>query len=318
MTSKKILLIFPIFLVGGLLFWVVDEFIHRNEVREIRELARDALCVVDLKEGNGSVSNTFSTSETIDRLYVRVCPLAGRERLSLSIQRDDSSLYRGTIEGSQRFSLGGGIPAGTFTVALSQLKGRQGAIVVITDKEPVAIRVTGWQVLSRAYLGLLVGCAIWVLVCRHSANRYRRVPASGVLQYLFLGFLAMFHLPLLHEGGHALAQMPSALRFLEKRFLGDSRKPPFRRWIRPMLEPWSSTSYRRAGVLPTLVRWGSLFLEAMAPRMNAPLSGLCRRPRRNVRPPIRGLNGLPAGYYERFASRSLYRSLTRNRGGWNS
>lgn len=252
---KKSLPILLIFLVCGLLFWVVDEFIHRNEVRAVRDLAPDALCVVELQEGNESVSHTFTTSETTDRFYVRVCPLAGRERLSLTIQRDDSNLYRGAIEGSQRFSLGSGIPAGTFTVALSQLKGRHGAIVVMTDKEPVSTGMTGWQILSRVYLALLGGCAIWVLVSRHSANQYRRVRSARAFQYLFLGFLAMFLYLLFHEGGHALAQIAFGRFDLSRSdFWGIHGSPHSGGGSGPALEPWKQHLITGGAViLPTLV-----------------------------------------------------------------
>jgi len=257
MTYKGSLTILIVILVCALLGWAVDWAGHRRALKTIRELARDALCFVDLKEGRASASASFITSQTIEQFRVRVCPEAKGERLSLSFDAGNIFQYSGTIDKSQEFGVGRMIPPGTYAVTLRQVTGKHGGIVVILDKATPSTGMTGWQIISRAYLGLLVICGIWAFANRRSSNRRRRTSSALAFQYVFLGFFVMFFGLLCHEGGHALAEISFGhYDFAKSDFWGIHGSPHSGGKAGPALDPWQQNLITGGAVIvPIVVGW---------------------------------------------------------------
>lgn len=233
---------------------------HRRALKKIRELAPNALCVVELKEGSASASGSFTTLQTIEQFRVRVCPEANGERLSLSFDAGNIFQYNGTIDESEEFGVGRMIPPGTYAVTLRQVTGKHGGIVVILDKATASTAptgMTGWQIISRAYLGLLVICCIWAFANRKSSNQRRRTSSALAFQYVFLGFFVMFFYLLCHEGGHALAEISfGRYDFAKSDFWGIHGHPHSGGTAGPALEPWQHNIITSGAVIvPTLAAW---------------------------------------------------------------
>ena len=244
-------------LVCVFLVWAADWASHRRALKRIRELAPDALCVVELEKGIASASGTFTTSQTIEQFRVRVCPEANRERLTLCF---DVGNFTGTFTRSQEFGVGRMIPPGTYEVTLRQVKGEHGGIVVILDKATASAAPTGttrWQIISRAYLGLLVICGIWAFANRKSSNQRRRASSALAFQYVFAGFFVMFVYLLCHEGGHALGEISfGRYDFAKSDFWGIRGRPHSGGIAGPALEPWQQNLITGGAVIvPVLVAW---------------------------------------------------------------
>jgi hypothetical protein len=257
MTHRRLLTILFFIAVCALWVWAVDWAAHRQALKTISELAPSALCVVELKEGSASASGSFTTSQTIEKFHVRACPEAKRERLSLSFDANNIFQFTGTIAEPQEFGVGRMIPPGTYAVTLRQETGKHGGIVVILDKATPSTDMTGWQVISRAYLGLLVISGIWAFANRKSSNQRRRLSSALAFQYVFLGFFVMFFFLLCHEGGHALAEIGfGRYDFAESDFWGIHGHPHSGGKAGPTLEPWQQGLITGGAVIaPTLAAW---------------------------------------------------------------
>jgi hypothetical protein len=259
MTHRRSLNILIVILVCAFWVWAVDWASHRRALKTIRELTPNALCVVELKEGSASASGSFTTLQTIEQFRVRVCPEANRERLSLSFDFDVGN-YSGTFAKSQEFGVGRMIPPGTYAVTLCQVTGKHGGIVVILDKATASTAptgMTGWQIISRAYLGFLVICGIWAFANRKSSNQRRRTSSALAFHYVFLGFFVMFFYLLCHEGGHALAEISfGRYDFAKSDFWGIHGHPHSGGTAGPALEPWQHNIITGGAVIvPTLAAW---------------------------------------------------------------
>lgn len=241
---------------GAVSFWAV----HGDEAREFNYLEKNALCVLDLGAGTPSASASFTTARTIEQFQVGVRARGKREGVSLSISGREGLICRVTMDNRNvRFGCGHNIPPGTYDVTLRQESGDHGALVVIAGERPVF--VTGWQVLSRAYLGLLVLSGLWAAVARQSRNAKHRAMSSYVFQFLLLGFLLMFLYLLFHEGGHALVEMWfGRYDFGRSDFWGIHGTPHSGGTSGPSLEPWQQALISGGGPwLPTFGGW-ALFL----------------------------------------------------------
>ena len=85
--------------------------------------------------------------------HVGVRTKTGDEALSISISGAQGLV--GSVSGTKAgsFGLGRAIQPGAYTVTVGQQAKGQGGTVVIADAAPVF--VTGWQIWSRTYVGLL-------------------------------------------------------------------------------------------------------------------------------------------------------------------
>jgi hypothetical protein len=149
------------------------------------------------------------------------------------------------------------IPPGTYAVTLRQVTGKHGGIVVILDEETSSTVMTGWQIISRAYLGLLVISGIWAFANRKSSNRRRRASSALSFEYVSLGFFLVFFYLLCHEGGHALAQISFGhYDFAGSDFWGIHGSPHSGSKSGPALELWQHNLITGGAVIvPTLVAW---------------------------------------------------------------
>jgi len=240
------------------------------EVRDIKSLAENALCVLELEEGNPSASVSFTTAQTVDHFEVGVWPKANPERLSLVFDGGDSFHYTGVITKPGRFGVGSKIPPGTYTVALSQETGSHGGIVAIAEEAPVSTGMNGWQILSRSYLGLLAICGVWALSKRRSSNQWQRAISIFVLQSAFLVFVVIFLYLLFHEGGHSLGEIAFG-RFDIARtdFWGIHGVPHSGGISGPALKPWQQGIITGGGLMmPTFAGWALFLLWMLWIRRN--------------------------------------------------
>jgi hypothetical protein len=132
-------------------------------------------------------------------------------------------------------------------------------LVALATERPVYI--TGWQIWSRTYLGLLVLSGLWAALARKSANAKRRAASLYLFQILLLGFALIFLYLLFHEGGHALGEIAfGCYDFARSDFWGIHGTPHSGRAPGPPLEPWQQAVISGAGPLfPTFAGW-ALFL----------------------------------------------------------
>jgi hypothetical protein len=217
--------------------------------------AKETLCVLDLQRGTPNVAASFTTSETLEQFFVVARPEARGERLSLTITGEKGFFCSfSTITNPMRFSFGPGeIPPGTYTAVLQQETDSQGGQAVIAVRE---VGLTGWQIWSRAFAGLLVMSGAWAAVARKSKNR-RRAMSFFIFHSLLLAFVLIFLYLLFHEGGHALgASLFGRFDWVRSDFWGIHGGP--HSGIKPGLsvEPWQQAIESFGGpMLPTLMGW---------------------------------------------------------------
>ena len=251
--AKSVLIISIVILCGAFAFWAIDT----DEVVEIDNLARHALCVLELQGGRPDATTSFTTSRPLDRFYVGVKPGARSGRLRLSISGSGAPFsYNGIVTKPTRFSCGRDIPPGTYMVALRQEDGDNGGLVVIADEEP-PIHFTGWQILSRTFLGLLVLSGVWAFTARKSQNPRRRRVSAYTFQMFLLSFLAVFLYLLLHEGGHALGEICfGCYDFARSDFWGIHGHPHSGGTSGPTLKSWQQAIITGGGpMLPIFTGW---------------------------------------------------------------
>ena len=236
-------------LAGALSFWMVST----NSTWAIRK--NEALCILELQGGVPNVSASFTTSETLEQFFVAARPEAGGERLSVTIAGEEGFLCSfSAITEPMRFSLSPGeIPPGTYEALLKQEVGSQGGRVVIAAGE---VGLTGWQIWSRALVGLLVVSGVWAGVSRKSTNR-RRAVSSFMFHSLLLAFVLVFLYLLFHEGGHALgASIFGQCDWARSDFWGIHGRPHSGLKAGISVEPWQRAIVSFAGpMLPTLMGW---------------------------------------------------------------
>ena len=258
MTRRNLFIISIVLVWCALCLFAADWTAYWNEAREIKNLSEDAFCVVQLEEGDADISSSFTISETVEHFEVGVLPYSNRESLWLFLDGGREFSYRGTSTEPHRFGVGRNVPPGTYTVTLRQASGTHGGIVVITDRtKGLSAGITGWQIISRAYLCGLAICAIWAFVTRKSSNPRQRMISALAFQYAFLGFLVMFFFLLFHEGGHALGEIYFG-RYDSARsdFWGIHGHPHSGGTGGPGLEPWQGGIITSGAIiLPLLVGW---------------------------------------------------------------
>ncbi len=239
-------------LVGGLggavSFWLVQE----NDARKFSRLKENALCVLDLPEESLSVGATFTIPRSIDKFQVGIQTRAAGAPLSISISGDGGLVGSATMVKTATFGLGREIRPGVYTATLRRENIGTAAAAVICGELPV--HVTGWQIWHRTYLGLLALSAVGVLIFRNSRYVKRRTAVLGSFHALLLGFVLVFIYLLLHEGGHALAQIAFGhFDLAQSDFWGIRGHPHSGGGMGPPLQPWQHKVISCAGpMLPTL------------------------------------------------------------------
>lgn len=246
---------------GGLSFWLIQD----NDTRKFNALKENALCVLHLPEGTSSVSATFTTRQVVEMFHVGMHTKASGEKLSMSITGDRGVVGSVTGMKAHTFGLGRNIQPGTYTATLRQEVNSEGAEAVIAGERPVY--VTGWQIWSRTYVGLLVISGICVVLWRNSENSRARAASTAAFHSLLLGLVLIFIYLLFHEGGHALAQITfGRFDWARSDFWGIHGHPHSGGTMGPALEPWKQTVISCAGpMLPTFVGFGLFVLWSLPP-----------------------------------------------------
>ena len=156
---------------------------------------------------------------------------------------------------ASRFGCGLNVPPGAYTATLAQETGSRGGMVLIFDRESTGI--TGWQILSRTWLALVVLSGLWAFSARRSNNLKHRATSAFLFRQFMLGFVLIFLYLLFHEGGHGLAELVfGRYDFARSDFWGIRGSPHSGGKPGPALEPWQQALISGAGpTLPTLAGW---------------------------------------------------------------
>lgn len=237
---------------GALSLWLIQG----SEARKRDALKANALCVLDLSEGTGSASATFTTRRTVDTFHVAIQTKARGEALSISIAGDQGLIASASGVKASSFELGRNIQPGTYTVTLRQQAEGKGGSTILAGEQPVYL--TGWQIWSRTYVGLLALSGIFALPWRRELHSRARAWSVIAFHSLLLGMVLIFVYLLLHEGGHALAQIAFGhFDFARSDFWGLHGHPHSGGKMGPPLQPWQHTVISCAGpMLPTLAGFG--------------------------------------------------------------
>jgi hypothetical protein len=246
-------------LLGSLAGAVSLSLLLGNDTRKFEALQKNALCALELPQQTTSRSATFTTAERLEMFHVGVRTRSSDEAVSISIAGEKGTLASASGIQSHIFGLGRNIPPGTYTVTVHQERSGQGATVVIAAQEPEYL--TGWQVLSRTYVGLLTVSAVLIVICRRANNPKIYAASIAAFHALLLGLVAVFLYLLFHEGGHALAQLAFGHFDLARSdFWGIRGHPHSGGTMGPPLAPWQQMVIGAAGPwLPTFVGF-ALFL----------------------------------------------------------
>ena len=152
--------------LGGALFaaLVLWDF-QGDEARQFDALREKALCVMELRAGAPSALASFRTSHAVRPVPGRRVPRAGfRSRspgamaLCVALPQIPPVL---DVETSD-------LPPGTYEITFRREAGDGGVIVVLAGEE--SVYVTGWQIVSRIYLGVLALSAVWAPMAQGFKN----------------------------------------------------------------------------------------------------------------------------------------------------
>jgi hypothetical protein len=216
----------------------------------------DILCRLDLQRGDPNTFVFFKTPEKLERFCVAAKPEKRGERLSLTITGENNFLCSfSAITKPMRFSFSPGeIPPGTYKVVIKQEEGSHGGRVIIAKRE---IGLTGWQIWSRAYVGILVISGVWAGLARKSKDKRRRILSSFIFNGLLLGFILILVYLIFHEGGHTLAaSIFGQCDWARSDFFGIHGTPRAGLKAGVQVEPWQRAIVSFAGpMLPTLAGW---------------------------------------------------------------
>lgn len=170
------------------------------------------LTALETAQASGEYTRDFNTVRSFDRLYVHVRLQGGQRAYTLRLKGADTLLQFGerkkappwipvSSHNAFSFTLGKDTQPGTFRLSVEQGEGN-GTILVILSDRPIGM--TGWQLLSRAYLTLFVLLLAACLSSVKWGTASQRLAAQTALQTtsVALAFIVLYLL--LHEGGHAL------------------------------------------------------------------------------------------------------------------
>lgn len=217
--------------------------------------AKGVLCFLETTGVPGQFLASFTSAHTVDRFYVYVRVVGEGPAYSLSLEGDGMTyLTKRPSRKDTSFTCGRNAPPGTYTLTVEQERGSSGVLVCVADR-PVGL--SGWQVLSRIFIGALLLAALWAgWSLRHRGTRQR---ATAIYVFKRLGtavaFLALYLL--LHEGGHALAALSFGRYDLATSDFWGWRGNPHS-GLRPEVnvEPWQQAVESFAGpMLPILAAW---------------------------------------------------------------
>lgn len=250
--------------MGSLVLWAL----RSDDSREFQCLVYDALCVLELDEGQVTTSARFTTTKTHDSFQVGV-QNSVRGPVRFSITGSQGVIASATTDGS-RFGLGLSVPAGTYEVTLDRQTTTGSVLVVIAGEKPTF--TTGWQIVSRIMLALVAASGLWALATRRSGNPRHRAGSAWVFGRLLLAVVVIAVYLLAHEGGHALAEIAVG-RFDWGRsdFFGLHGHPHSGGTMGPALQPWQRAMISGSGPFLPMVVGVFLFVFWITP--------ICRRVR---------------------------------------
>ncbi len=237
--------------------------IQGSDSKRFDALEAHALCRLDLAAGTLSLSATFTNSRSIDMFHVALKTRASDDALSVSISGERGLVSSVSQIKAGSFGLGKQIQPGNYTVTARQEAKGKGGTLVIADAAP--IYVTGWQIWSRTYGGLLAFSAVCVVVLRKAEHSKTRVLSLIACHSLLLGFVLIFVYLLFHEGGHALTEIALGHFDLARSdFWGIHGHPHSGGTMGPQLKTWQQAAISCAGpMLPVLAGFALFVLWSL-------------------------------------------------------
>lgn len=238
---------------GALSFWAV----HESKSKQIDALAERAVCELTLAPGETEVSRAFTLPNAIAVFHIGIRVGKEKERLSVAVHDASGELVcSATLNQTMRYGGGRDIPPGNYIATLRQESGAHGGYVAISDRG-LSDRITGWQIYSRVFLGLVVASALWAFFAGRSGNTKIRELSRQVAVMLSMAFLAMFMYLLFHEGGHALAELAfGRFDLASSDFWGIHGSPHSGGKPGIALAPWQQGLISGGGFIgPTLAGW---------------------------------------------------------------
>ena len=126
--------------------------------------------------------------------------------------------------------------------------------MIIADQPRIGI--TGWQVLSRAWVGAVAVSGIVALAYRNSPNTKRRLLSAHIFKMFSLAVVLIFFYLLFHEGGHALASYSFGGKGLSGSDFWGIHGHPHAGGMYDHFKPWHRAVTSFSGpALPTLAGW---------------------------------------------------------------
>lgn len=251
---RKIFFVFIAILGGAFSFWMVQ----KGTIWPIK--TKNALCVLELKQGVPKISVPFTTTEKLNRFFIAARPRAGGERLSLAITGDKNFLCSfSDINKPMSFSFSPGeIPQGTYTATLNQETGSHGGRAIIGKAE---VGITGWQILSRVLVCLFIIIGLLLIIVRKSSHPRLYAAVFFHFNILLLPLVMIFLYLLFHEGGHALgAALFTKVDWAHSDFWGIHGGPHTGIKTGAQVKPWHLAVISFAGpMMPNFIGW-ALFL----------------------------------------------------------
>lgn len=242
--------------------------LQSDNKREFEHLLDDPLCVLELGEGHVATSASFTTTKAHDRFEICVRNSI-RGPVCVSITGSEGVIGNARTA-EPRFGLGVSVPAGTYEVTLERQTGSGTVLVVIAGWKPGFI--TGWQIFSHIMLALVAASGLWAFIARRSSSGRHRAASAWVFELGLLAVAAVALYLLMHEGGHALAEIAfGRFDWTRSDFFGIHGHPHSGGAMGPPLQPWQYATISGAGpFFPTLMGL-LLFVMWIAPA--------CRRAR---------------------------------------
>lgn len=220
----------------------------------------DALFTAELAPGEKEKTFEFVLDEPVKSLHVMAPPWSNPAALRVELHKDDRLLCDVGISPELlehnygHFQVGRDLKPGRCLLVLSQEGGGAGGKILISSRH---LGMTGWQIYSRAVLGIVALSSVWMIFARNARTVRQRLASRVVFHHLLLAILLVVLYLFLHEGGHALAaSLFGDYDLASSDFFGIRGRPHAGSALGEKAEPWQRAVTAFAGpAMPTLAGW---------------------------------------------------------------